>query len=186
MAQDALFFLPLLQLQPAPVILQIYQGQRFHKDVAAAELGAVGRVRKPDGVFSKHLSLEHVPWRRMTSLVLVAAFLLMGFTFTITQGVFVREFLVAFTGNELSIGLLLASWLLLEALGSGFLGRLADRIRNALGVYAALQVILSLCFLPALTLTYLVRGFLGVIPGEGIGFLPILYSTFLILAPWAS
>jgi len=117
------------------------------------------------------------------SLVLVAAFLLMGFTFTITQGVFVREFLVAFTGNELSIGLLLANWLLLEALGSGLLGRLADRIRNAPGVYAALQVILSLCFPPALTLTYLVRGFLGVIPGEGIGFLPILFSTLLILAP---
>jgi len=53
------------------------------------------------------------------------AFLLMGFTFSITQAVMIRAFLVAFSGNELSIGLVLAGWLILEAAGSGLLGRLA-------------------------------------------------------------
>lgn len=118
------------------------------------------------------------------SAALAISFLLMGFTFTVTQGLFIREFLVVFAGNELSIGLLLANWLLLEALGSGLLGRLAERAgRNAMAAYAALQVTFSLSLPLALSLTYSVRQFLGAIPGEGLGFLPILYSSLLILMP---
>ena len=36
--------------------------------------------------------------------VLSFGFLLMGFSFTVTQGLLIRELLVAFFGNELSIG----------------------------------------------------------------------------------
>ena len=49
----------------------------------------------------------------------------MGFSFSTTQALMARELLVGFTGNELSIGLVLGGWLALEALGSGVLGRLA-------------------------------------------------------------
>jgi spermidine synthase len=59
--------------------------------------------------------------------VLRFGFLLMGFSFTVTQGLLIRELLVAFFGNELSIGLILGNWLILEAIGSGLLGKLADR-----------------------------------------------------------
>ncbi|MGC8838985.1 MAG: hypothetical protein ACP5UM_11270, partial [Anaerolineae bacterium] len=55
------------------------------------------------------------------------AFLLMGFTFTIAQTLLARELLVAFSGNELSIGLVLGCWLLLEAAGSALAGRMAPR-----------------------------------------------------------
>ena len=51
----------------------------------------------------------------------------MGFSFTVTQGLMVRELLVAFFGNELSIGLILGNWLILEAVGSGLLDKLAAR-----------------------------------------------------------
>lgn len=46
-------------------------------------------------------------------------FLFMGYSFAITQGVLIRELLVAFSGNELSIGLILGSWLLLVAADQG-------------------------------------------------------------------
>jgi len=39
--------------------------------------------------------------------LLHCGFLLMGFSFTVTQGLLIRELLVAFFGNELSIGLIL-------------------------------------------------------------------------------
>jgi hypothetical protein len=42
-------------------------------------------------------------------------FLLMGFTFMVPQDPTIREFLVAFYGNENSIGLILENWLLLKA-----------------------------------------------------------------------
>ena len=51
--------------------------------------------------------------------ILRFGFLLMGFSFTVTQGLLIRELLVAFFGNELSIGLILGNWLILEAIGSG-------------------------------------------------------------------
>jgi len=66
----------------------------------------------------------------------VLAFILMGFTFTIIQVMVIRELLVIFVGNELSIAIILANWLLLEAAGSFLLGKRAkelglgrDRIR---------------------------------------------------------
>ena len=44
--------------------------------------------------------------------VLNFGFLLMGFSFTVTQGLLIRELLVAFFGDEVSVGLILGNWLL--------------------------------------------------------------------------
>jgi len=68
--------------------------------------------------------------------ILRFGFLLMGFSFTVTQGLLIRELLVAFFGNELSIGLILGNWLVLEAVGSGLLGKLADRWRGKVSPFA--------------------------------------------------
>ena len=117
--------------------------------------------------------------------ILSFGFLLMGFSFTVTQGLLIRELLVAFFGNELSIGLILGNWLILEALGSGLLGKLADRWRGKASSFAALQVLFAL-FLPlCLYLSYTSRSILGAIPGEGVGLIPMFYSSFAILAPLA-
>ena len=64
---------------------------------------------------------------RVMRRILVVGFVLMGFTFTVTQALMIRELLVSFSGTELSIGLILCNWLLLEAAGSGLLGRAAER-----------------------------------------------------------
>ena len=49
--------------------------------------------------------------------------LLIGFTATVAQILLMRELLVVFYGNEISLGLLLASWLLWTGAGSGLFGR---------------------------------------------------------------
>ncbi|MFB0537589.1 MAG: spermidine synthase, partial [Anaerolineae bacterium] len=117
--------------------------------------------------------------------ILSFGFLLMGFSFTVTQGLLIREMLVAFFGNELSIGLILGNWLILEAVGSGLLGKLADRWRGKASSFAALQVLFAL-FLPlCLYATYTIRSIVGAMPGEGVGLIPIFYSSFLILTPLA-
>ncbi len=117
--------------------------------------------------------------------ILTFGFLLMGFSFTVTQGLLIRELLVAFFGNELSIGLILGNWLVLEAVGSGLLGKLADRWRGKASSFAALQLLFAL-FLPlCLYAAYTSRSIVGAIPGEGVGLIPIFYSSFLILTPLA-
>jgi spermidine synthase len=110
-------------------------------------------------------------------------FLLMGFSFAVTQSLLIREFLVVFYGNELSIGLILGNWLLLESIGSGVLGRLADRWKGKAPSFAALQVLFAL-FLPLCFLAIgLSRRLAGAVPGEGVGLVPIFWSSLLILAP---
>jgi spermidine synthase len=117
--------------------------------------------------------------------ILSFGFLLMGFSFTVTQGLLIRELLVAFFGNELTIGLTLGNWLILEAVGSGLLGKLADRWHGKASSFAALQVLFAL-FLPlCLYAAYTSRRIVGAIPGEGVGLIPIFTSSFLILTPLA-
>ncbi len=117
--------------------------------------------------------------------ILSLGFLLMGFSFTVTQGLLIRELLVAFFGNELSIGLILGNWLLLEAVGSGLFGGLADRWKGKAASFATLQVLFAI-FLPlCLYAAYSSRSIAGAIPGEGVGLIPIFYSSLLILTPLA-
>jgi spermidine synthase len=107
----------------------------------------------------------------------------MGFSFAVTQSLLIRELLVAFFGNELSIGLILGIWLVLEATGSGILGRWAGRWKGAPASFATLQVLFAL-FLPlCLLAANSSRRLAGAIPGEGLGLIPIFWSSFLILAP---
>jgi hypothetical protein len=55
---------------------------------------------------------------------------LIGFTAVIAQVVLMRELMVVFYGNEMSLGWMLASWLLWTAIGSSDLGRLVTRVRQ--------------------------------------------------------
>ncbi|RKY69052.1 MAG: spermine synthase, partial [Candidatus Latescibacterota bacterium] len=116
---------------------------------------------------------------------LVVAIFLMGFTAVVAQVLLIREMLVAFYGNELSIGIILANWLLLEAAGSWFLGRLADRTKRRVQGFIGLQIFISLYLPVAVYITRVIKNLLGITVGEGIGLLPIFYSSFLILAPLA-
>lgn len=110
------------------------------------------------------------------------AFLLMGFTFTITQAIMVRELMVAFLGNELSIGLVLGCWLILEALGSIAMARFLLRFSSPL-LYPSLQVLLALALPLSLLLAFSIRTILGAVPGQGLNLWAISLASFFILLP---
>jgi len=107
----------------------------------------------------------------------------MGFTSIAVQVFLLREFLIAFQGNELSIGIILANWLLLEAIGSYLIGRLADRASSPEEGFSFFQILVALSFPLAIYLVRVLRSIIGLQPGEGAGIFPIFYSSFLILAP---
>ena len=112
--------------------------------------------------------------------------ILSGASAMASQIVFMREFLIVFYGNEISIGIILASWLLWGAFGSAFIGHFSDRFRNKTRVFAFSQLFLA--FILPLTLVF-IRGsksIMGISTGEIIGFSPMIYTTFLMLfAPCA-
>jgi spermidine synthase len=114
---------------------------------------------------------------------LLFALLLMGFSGIIAQVLLLRELLIVFSGNELTIGIILANWLIIEAAGSFLLGRCIEGIKRKVEAFVLVQMLFSLSLPSMVYLTRSLRVLLGVAPGEGLGFLHILYSSFFILFP---
>ena len=114
---------------------------------------------------------------------LVLALLLMGFTGTLAQVILIRELLVTFYGNELSIGIILANWLILEAAGSFFLSRVGNKTGRSIDAYIALQFAIAVLLPLAIYGARVVKSILGIPLGEMVGLFPIFYSSFLLLAP---
>ena len=114
---------------------------------------------------------------------LVVAWILMGFSSMVGQVVLMRELLVAFYGNEASIGIILACWLFWVGVGSLGLGRIVQKIRKRMRFFVLSQLLLSL-FLPlSIILARTSKHVLGVSPGEIIGLVPIIAISFVLLAP---
>jgi spermidine synthase len=111
------------------------------------------------------------------------ALLLLGFTMMSSQIVLMRELLIVFYGNEISIGIILANWLFWGALGSWGLGRFADRIKERISFLSLGQILLALLVPLSVGEVRLIKLFLRAAPGEIIGLSPMFYSTLLILAP---
>jgi spermidine synthase len=98
-----------------------------------------------------------------------ASVLLLGFTASIAQIVLLRELMPVFGGNEISLGLVLAVWLLWTAVGSGVVGRLALRTAYPRRWMAGLQALVALS-LPATVLgVRLGKAALTTVPGESLG-----------------
>jgi spermidine synthase len=111
------------------------------------------------------------------SSTLRAAFVLIGFTAVIAQIVLMRELLVAFYGNEISLGIILANWLLWTALGSGVVGRLGGRIQNPRRLMAGLQVVVGIAFPAAILVVSASRNFFHPTPGEILGPGPMFLTS---------
>lgn len=107
----------------------------------------------------------------------------MGFSGLVAQMLLLRELLIVFSGNELSIGIILANWLILEAFGAFFLGKRAEITKNKIEAFVCIAIIFSLSLPVAVYCARILKNILGVSIGQGLGLLPILYSSFLILLP---
>ena len=111
----------------------------------------------------------------------VFAIFIMGLSGIIAEIVLLRELLITFYGNELSIGIILANWLILEAIGAFLLGKRIEHSRRKLEAFISLTIFFSLSFPIAIYLSRIVKEIIGVIPGEGLGLIPIFFSSFFIL-----
>jgi spermidine synthase len=107
----------------------------------------------------------------------------MGAVIAAAQGLLIRLLLVSFAGNELSIGLVLAGWMLTEALGSHLAGRWAPKLRQRLQWFVVLQLLLGAMLPLAVAACYVVRRLAGVATGEALGLGAMAWTSLLLLAP---
>lgn len=114
--------------------------------------------------------------------IFLAVLILMGFTAVIAQIILMRELLVVFNGNEMSLGWMLASWLFWTAIGSGVLGRVTARTQQPQRLVAALQVLVAISFPSAVFVGRASREVFQTVPGEVLGPGPMLLTCFLVLS----
>lgn len=93
------------------------------------------------------------------------------------QLVLLRELMAAYGGNEFSVGVTVAAWVLCEALGARLYGLRSSFIAH----YSSLITLSLLTSLAAVPAAILVRPLLGVLPGETLSIPLLLLATFLVV-----
>ncbi len=116
-------------------------------------------------------------------LFLILALVLVGFSSIVSQTLIIRELIMVFSGNELSLGVIFAGWLFWVAIGSFGLGRFCDNLKNKLRFFIITQVLVSFVLLIEVIGVRSIRFFLHIPPGELISLPIIFYSSIIILAP---
>ena len=106
----------------------------------------------------------------------------LGFTALITQIVLLREFLTVFYGNELVIGIVLANWMILTALGAGAGKKIA--VRNTSGAFPGVALLLlNLLSILIVVLLNVLKNIVF-LPGTQVGIYQVLFASAILMMPF--
>jgi spermidine synthase len=115
-----------------------------------------------------------------------AALALCGFTAVMGQIVLMRELIQVFNGNEIALGILLATWLLWTALGSAltstFARAPASRRNRTRWTVAALECLLAVSLPLTIWALRCAKSFFQTVPGELVGPVPMLLTSLVCLS----
>ncbi|MDZ7262090.1 MAG: hypothetical protein ONB05_08305 [candidate division KSB1 bacterium] len=109
---------------------------------------------------------------------------LIGFTAIIGQIVLIRELMVLFYGNELTVGFMLGAWLLWTAAGSGLVGRMLSKLKRLRLTYGLTQLGLALLVPASIVAIRASQVIWGRTQGEITGLVPIMVTTLVTLGPF--
>jgi spermidine synthase len=123
-----------------------------------------------------------MPCAKQPTSAVRAALTLIGFSAVIGQIVLMRELIVVFNGNEISLGIMLATWLFWTAAGSSLSSRFALGGNNARRAVAALECLLGVSLLPTIWALRASRTFFQTVPGELVGPVPMLLTSLACLS----
>ncbi len=114
---------------------------------------------------------------------LLLVFISVGFSAMMSQIVLLRELIILFTGNELTLGIILGLWLLGTAFGSGVVGRLSSRLSHPLFAFVSLQILMVLLLPLTIVFIRMSRLLFSITTGEIISPFYILLIPFIALLP---
>lgn len=117
------------------------------------------------------------------NFIFISVLLIIGSSGLVAQILLLRELLVSFYGNELTVGIILANWIVAEALGVFIFGKVVDRIKNTIPALIVLQILFSLSLPLAVYLSRTYKIFMGIPFGQALGLGPVFYASFLIILP---
>lgn len=108
--------------------------------------------------------------------------MLIGFSAVIGQIVLMRELMVVFSGNEISLGIMLATWLFWTAAGSVLCSGLVLRERSARRTVALLECVLGISLPLTLWALRGSKSYFQTVPGELVGPVPVLLASLVCLS----
>ena len=119
-----------------------------------------------------------------------AALAATGFSAVVGQIVLMRELIQVFNGNEISLGILLGTWLLWTAVGSGAASWILRALAGAAGLgrnrprlaVAALECVLAVSLPATIWALRGAKGFFQTVPGELVGPVPMLLTSLVCLS----
>ena len=123
-----------------------------------------------------------MPCAKQPTFDVRAALTLIGFSAVIGQIVLMRELIVVFNGNEISLGIMLATWLFWTAAGSGLSSGFRLGGNDARRAVAALECLLGASLLPTIWALRASRSFFQTVPGELVGPVPMLLTSLACLS----
>jgi len=109
--------------------------------------------------------------------------LIIGLSGIAAQVLILRELLVSFFGNELTLGIILANWLALEALGVFITGKFIEKVKNKIAVFISLELIFALALPLAVYFARTFKNVLGIPFGQGLGLAAIFGGSFFVILP---
>ena len=125
---------------------------------------------------------QPVPTPRANHPAAAASLALIGFSAVIGQIVLMRELIVVFNGNEMSLGILLATWLFWTAAGSSLCSLFKLDKTTARRAVAALESLLALTLPPTIWVLRASKSIFQTVPGELVGPAPMLLASFICLS----
>jgi len=108
--------------------------------------------------------------------------MLAGFSAVIGQIVLMRELMVVFSGNEISLGIMLATWLFWTAAGSILCSSLAPRECRVRRTVAVLESLLGVSLPLTVWALRASKSLFQAVPGELVGPVPVLLASLLCLS----
>ncbi|MBN1154092.1 hypothetical protein JXB12_04145 [candidate division KSB1 bacterium] len=76
----------------------------------------------------------------------IVAFIISGFSSMTAQIIILRELMIVFSGNELTVGIGMAVWLMCTAIGSYIISRFISKVSNPDLLFFGMQAVLSVLF----------------------------------------
>ena len=116
------------------------------------------------------------------ALAVRTALTLIGLSAVIGQIVLLRELIVVFNGNEMSLGMMLAAWLFWTAAGTGLASSAELGKKNARRAVALLECLLAVSLPPTIWALRASKAVFQIVPGELVGPVPMLLSTLACLS----
>ena len=111
-----------------------------------------------------------------------AAPMLTGFSAVLGQIVLMRELMTVFNGNEISLGILLATWLFWTAVGSIACSSSLPREGSAHRAVAVLECLLGISLPLTIWALHASKSIFQMVPGELVGPLPMLLASLVCLS----